>query len=466
MLHNTKLLMRRLAYVPWLLAAGLVLGWAGEAVADDRAATGEANHSGVTDHTHATDPYMEVSYKLSTDPNNATVDSVFVRWSTSYSKNFHNNDPDATDPNMGNGATAALYMVDLFKREIPANPAGASTSADNYVETSGNVTTREHTFTLDLELVGAKMGPGFYWVRMQVQVPDGDDQGQSRTSYFARQIAVKPDYILSVNPSSIREDADATDVTVSVRLRDNKEVDEDNDTDVQVQLITNQQGQNTRFRSTSATLTIPAGQRTATGMIRFTPIDSDTTPNDDLLVTLRTLVGGGAIEGSTDIRLIDTDKLSTQIDLSFSPASLSKNDPTTSIVVTATLNGGKVREDLNLSLVVDEKTTAAAGLVRDVDYSAVMSPLTIPDRRVSGRATIVITPMNKKVGPIWVMAASNPTYTYTEGGNQLIQTVTVNPNSISLTDTPSTSVKALTATPYLDTRGRWGQGSHAGSNLG
>ena len=35
MLHNTKLLMRRLAYVPWLLAAGLVLGWAGEAVAND-----------------------------------------------------------------------------------------------------------------------------------------------------------------------------------------------------------------------------------------------------------------------------------------------------------------------------------------------------------------------------------------------------------------------------------------------
>ena len=28
MLH-TKLLIRRLAYVPWLLAAGLVLGWAG-----------------------------------------------------------------------------------------------------------------------------------------------------------------------------------------------------------------------------------------------------------------------------------------------------------------------------------------------------------------------------------------------------------------------------------------------------
>ena len=30
-----KLLLRRLAYVPWLLAVCLVLGWSGEAVADD-----------------------------------------------------------------------------------------------------------------------------------------------------------------------------------------------------------------------------------------------------------------------------------------------------------------------------------------------------------------------------------------------------------------------------------------------
>ena len=31
---HTKLFMRRLAYVPWLLTIGLVLGWNGEAVAD------------------------------------------------------------------------------------------------------------------------------------------------------------------------------------------------------------------------------------------------------------------------------------------------------------------------------------------------------------------------------------------------------------------------------------------------
>ena len=33
-----------------------------------RAETGEANHSGVTDHTHATDPYLRVSYALDTRP--------------------------------------------------------------------------------------------------------------------------------------------------------------------------------------------------------------------------------------------------------------------------------------------------------------------------------------------------------------------------------------------------------------
>ena len=53
MLHNTKLLMRRLAYVPWLLAAGLVLGWAGEAVANTNDNDQVIAPAG---HTHATDP--------------------------------------------------------------------------------------------------------------------------------------------------------------------------------------------------------------------------------------------------------------------------------------------------------------------------------------------------------------------------------------------------------------------------
>ena len=78
---------------------------------------------------------------------------------------------------------------------------------------------------------------------MQVQVPMGISQVKIWTEYFAKQIAVEPDYILSVNPSSVREDAGATDVTVRVRLSDGA-VDEDNDTSVPLRLATNQTGLN------------------------------------------------------------------------------------------------------------------------------------------------------------------------------------------------------------------------------
>ena len=83
MLHNTKLLMRRLAYVPWLLAVGLVLGWAGEAVANTDGTAGHATG----DHSHATDPNMVLTYDL--QATGADTDhSITVSWSTSRTKNF------------------------------------------------------------------------------------------------------------------------------------------------------------------------------------------------------------------------------------------------------------------------------------------------------------------------------------------------------------------------------------------
>ncbi len=439
MLHK-KLLLRRLACVPWLLAVGLVLGWAGEAVADPRGPTGEADHSGVTDHTHVTDPYMEVSYELTSGTAGTADDEISVDWSTAYSKNFHNNDPAATNP--GNGAEATTYTVELFDGEIPADiitPSGALGTTGTFTGDPG-VNTREHTFTLDLETVGDGTGPGFYWVRITVEVPDGDESGQDKTARFARQIAVEPDYTLSMNPNTVREDADATPITVSVTAKEAV----DRVRSVPVQLVT-RTPLNSRFLTTTTSLTIPANQKSASGTITFTPIDDDEStndlPDDDVVVTFKTNVGGTSVDGSTDIRLVDSDKPTTRIDLSFSPVSLSKNAPTTSVVVTATLNGGKVRKDLRFPLILDDAATVASGLTRDTDYSATMATLTIPDRRVSGKATIVISPMNKATGSIWVKAGGEA-LTYNS------QTIRVNPNFILLTDVAAASVEALTATPY------------------
>ena len=64
--------------------------------------------------------------------------------------------------------------------------------------------------------------------------------------------------------------------------------------------------------------------------------------------------GSAEVVGSTEIKLVDTDKEARRINLSFSQASLSKRDGATEIVVTATLNGKTLRNDLRFSLTIDK----------------------------------------------------------------------------------------------------------------
>ena len=456
-----KLLLRRLTHMPWLLAAGLVLGWSGEAVAD-AAETDETNHSGVSGHTHATDPYLRVSYALDrrtgTGEGVGTKDSVFVSWSTAYGKNFHATANLSDEAPRGNGALATSYTIEFYKGERPVNlssvtegnrksiglvlsdgtPSDAVTHTFDLANSASDqyVGIRSATFILDLEsMEGA--GPGFYWVRMTVLVPDGDTDGQNWTGYFAKQIAVKPTYILSVNPSSVREEPTVTtDIAVTVKVADDTAVAQD--TSVPLQLGSNQTGLNSRFRLEFPTITIREGEKSAEGIIKFTPIYSETTPNDDLLVTIKT---PGTTGGSTDIRLVDTDKESTAIDLSFSDATLSKNDGATQIEVTATLNGKTLTDHVSFDLIIDAAFPGSAR--RDIDYTATLRPITIRRRQVSGTATITITPLNEGTGYIRVKpnnavntSATNPI------------SIRVSPNSLELTSGPETAIKGLTATPF------------------
>ena len=81
--------------------------------------------------------------------------------------------------------------------------------------------TRKHTFTDegihykgedDDDNADTEPADGEYWVRMVVTV--SGDSDNNVPEFFAKQIVVQPDYVLSVNPGSVREDADATIVTV------------------------------------------------------------------------------------------------------------------------------------------------------------------------------------------------------------------------------------------------------------
>ena len=127
---------------------------------------------------------------------------------------------------------------------------------------------------------------------------------------------------------------------------------------------------NGRFAITLPTIVIPKGKKEATGTIILTPRDNDirgfyntydefTIPFDldddypkrypDLVIKIKGLAGSTNVD-STDIQVIDDEKLSSRLDLSFSPASLSKDAGPTPVTVTAALDGGTLSVGSNLYL--------------------------------------------------------------------------------------------------------------------
>ena len=227
---------------------------------------------------------------------------------------------------------------------------------------------------------------------------------------------------------------------------------------------------NGRFAITLPTLVIPKDQKKATGTIILTPRDNDergfyntyddfTIPFglDDLSVNYLDVAGSGSpnalaewqarqsrphrrypdliikIDGlagsetvkQTEIRVTDDEKLTNLVNLSFSPASLSKDAGPTPVTVTATLNGGTLRSDQTFTLsfktgseidfgCVNRVNCARAAfplglaadsiLTRDTDYSTTSASITIRRNKPSGKATITIDPKGK-VGRIALKGA-------------------------------------------------------------
>ncbi len=238
---------------------------------------------------------------------------------------------------------------------------------------------------------------------------------------------------------------------------------------------------NDRFAITLPTLVIPKDQKKATGTIILTPVDNDERgfyntyddftqpfgldqredidfvfeggqvyfrvdgvlyPDDgvgteqayrirrqrgtllgrrypDLIIKIDGLAGSDPVNtvNRTEIRVTDDEKLTNQVNLSFSPASLSKDAGPTEVTVTATLNGGTLRSDQTFTLIHKTQfpgahyenfppgVRASDVLTRDTDYSATSASLTIRRNKPSGKATITIDPKGK-VGYIALAAGT------------------------------------------------------------
>ena len=183
---------------------------------------------------------------------------------------------------------------------------------------------------------------------------------------------------------------------------------------------------NSRFAITLPTIVIPKGKKEATGTVVLTPTNNDdrgfyntyddfTIPHDldddypkrypDLVIEIDGLAGGQTVT-PVEIQVVDDEKLSSQLDLSFSPASLSKDAGPTQVTVTATLNGGTLRSDQTFNLVFTNASGLDAAdypqgitfsniLTRDTDYSATAASLTLRRNKTSAKATITIDPKGK-----------------------------------------------------------------------
>ena len=381
MLHR-KLLLRRLACVPWLLVVGLVMGWNGEAVAHN-GGTNDSHYYGA-DHLHATDPKMVLTAEL--DEEDTNNNTITVSWSMSRTRGFDDVD---------NGEPATSYTVSLFPGKIPVDPAdiptaSGATQGPESVAADASFTVIFDDNDIDYRGQDDATDTGEYWVRIAVAT-SGDEDGSNITpdTYFAKQIVLKPDYELFVHPTSVREDSDdPVTITLRVRVGSDDQVDDENPTNVLIDLARYAKRFSNRFSiDYPNTLTIPKGEKEAVGKITFTPTNNENDEEGDLPITMEGFVTGKSVN-SADIILIDDDKKSRFINLSFSPDELSKSGPARDIEVTASLDGKALGEDVRFTLNIDdvyETNNEEEAAERETDYKADMSSITIREGQGVGK---------------------------------------------------------------------------------
>ena len=241
---------------------------------------------------------------------------------------------------------------------------------------------------------------------------------------------------LFVDRDRVREEAGRTEITVVAKNYDDSGELADVPEDTFVNVTPSTDGLNSRFTIEQTTLIIRQDESSASGTIIFTPIEDDLKGNDDvddgiaddLTITISGSAGATPVS-STSIMLIDNDKASQNIRLAFSPAMLSKRAGPIEIAVTAELDGKVMTSDVSFELRIDE---ASSSVKRDTDYFVTPASIEILKRKVSGTATITVTPRDRGTGIIAV--TGNPA-----GINVITGQITITEASLGIT--------SLTATP-------------------
>ncbi len=330
----TKLLMRRLACMSWLLVVGLVLGWSGKVAAQDVSISLAANPTVINEDAGATD--VVVTATLEGEVFNDDV-VVFLVTDEDIDGNVARRDVD--------------YTAILSNLTISAGSASGTTTVTitpyNDKRARGDKTIRltgwyaDNTVgTVDITLkdAGASSVLSF----------DGD-------AAIYDQIYIVGRAITEWLPEALGGIGNLTYSLLSL----------------------------------PAGLEFDASTRTLSG----TP----TTATDGAVaVTYRVTDESGATITRTFTITVVNGVGDATVSLTVNPSVISEDAGPTNVVVTGTLEGEVFDEDVTVFLTFDNEENIDKAARRDVDYTAILSPLTIRAGSVSGTTTITITPYNDK----------------------------------------------------------------------
>ena len=241
-------------------------------------------------------------------------------------------------------------------------------------------------------------------------------------------------------PATIRENAGATDITMTVELAtaltDAQRVDFE---------ITPGEGTRDEHYTVQVTegLTIPAGDTKGTATLRVTPVDNSD-KNAARTFTVKAKIGDETTQmKDEEFTITDDETLSENITLKVSPSEIKEDAGETTVTVTGTLNGKVLDADATITLSVDETPDKSA--VRDLDYTAALRSLTIPQGEVAGSTRITVTPVDDGTGD------NDETITLkslTDNlKNQDGDKITVGSVAIKLKDPATTTTTTTTTTP-------------------
>ena len=198
--------------------------------------------------------------------------------------------------------------------------------------------------------------------------------------------------MLTVAPDTVSESASSIQLTVTGTLagQSSRVID----TVVSLELADDTATAGEDYQSATATLTIPAGEMSATAAMTLMVLDDDIAEGDETLEVTGT-VPGTITATPADVVIEDDDQEPTSISLTATTGPISEGGGAVTIPVRATLLGGGTRSvDTVVTLsVLDVSATAGD------DYTAAWdsSTLTIPAGEYSATANLTLTPVEDTV---------------------------------------------------------------------